>query len=247
MAGERVDLRTSACFPYIEAFDQGDEQSCVVQAFAFAAYCLKVEGKRAVFPRSGLGFPMLSEIFRGALEASHDPSRGTSFQATIQFLMERHREDLEALGWRLARVPNDVRLAKHLLRQGGPIVVGYQVNSLIAEFHSSSQACERYGYLLPSFRADPHAVSAHAVVLLGFDDAVGSFLARNSWGKDWGVEGHFLVRYEDFACPEHFTDAVGFERRVIPAGRQPAVLGSRELSGSPVRVGRTIARAGALA
>jgi len=209
---ERVDLRRSACYPYPAAFDQGSDQSCVAQAFALAAYCLKAEARLPAFPKSGVGFPMLSEIFSDALAESHDPARGTSFHAIIHRFLARHHDDLRALGWRMLRVANDVAEAKRLLRQGAPLVVGYQVNAATAAFHASPALCERHGYLLPSFRSDPRAVSAHAVVFVGFDDAVGCFLARNSWGESWGVDGHFLVRYEDFTLREHFTDAVGFER-----------------------------------
>ena len=209
---DRVDLRASACYPYPLAFDQGEAQSCVAQAFSTALYCLKAEAKLLAFPKSRVGFPMTSAIFEGALSESHDPRRGTSFHAVINRILARHHEDLDALGWRMTRVPNDLDLAKRLLRAGAPVVAGYQVNAATAAFHTSPDACERHGYLLPSFRADPRPVSAHAVLLVGYDDAVGSLLARNSWGDSWGVDGHFLVRYEDFLDPAHFTDVVGFER-----------------------------------
>jgi hypothetical protein len=207
----RVDLRADACAPYPDAFDQGQAQSCVAQAFGVAFFCLKARARLPLFPRSGLGFPEVSDVFRSALEESPDPRRGTSFQGVLQRLLERHAEDLSALGWHWLQVANDELLAKRLLHGGAPVVVGYQVNVATSAFHASQEVCERHGYLLPSFRVDPRAVSAHAVLLVGYDDRVGAFLARNSWGLAWGVDGHFLVRYEDFRSPEHFTDAVGFE------------------------------------
>jgi hypothetical protein len=219
---ERVDLRADACAPYPDAFDQGEAQSCVAQAFGTAFFCLKARARLPLFPRSGLGFPEVAEVFRGALETSPDPQRGASFQGVLQRLLQRHAEDLAALGWRWRRLANDDLLAKRLLHGGAPIVAGYQVNAATAIFHASQEACERHGYLLPSFRRDPHAVSAHAVLLVGYDDRVGAFLARNSWGLDWGVDGHFLVRYEDFRSPQHFTDAVGFEATAEAGAAAPA-------------------------
>ena len=47
---------------------------------------------------------------------------------------------------------------------------------------------------------------------MGFDDAIGCFIARNSWGAAWGVQGHFLIRYSDLEDPVFFTDLVSFAR-----------------------------------
>lgn len=40
----------------------------------------------------------------------------------------------------------------------------------------------------------------HGVTIVGYDDNVngGAFRVVNSWGKDWGDEGYFWLRYKDF-------------------------------------------------
>ncbi|MGI5863069.1 MAG: C1 family peptidase, partial [Myxococcales bacterium] len=35
----------------------------------------------------------------------------------------------------------------------------------------------------------------HAVALVGYDDAGGYWIAKNSWGDDWGENGFFRIRY----------------------------------------------------
>ncbi len=47
----------------------------------------------------------------------------------------------------------------------------------------------------------------HAILLVGYDDAKQLFLARNSWGKDWGQEGYFQLPYDYVGDP---TLASGF-------------------------------------
>ena len=36
---------------------------------------------------------------------------------------------------------------------------------------------------------------AHAVELIGYDDAQGAWLAKNQWGSEWGEDGYFRIRY----------------------------------------------------
>ncbi|HLL28770.1 MAG TPA: C1 family peptidase [Xanthobacteraceae bacterium] len=39
------------------------------------------------------------------------------------------------------------------------------------------------------------AGGGHAVVLVGWDDSKGAWLMRNSWGKDWGLDGYAWIAY----------------------------------------------------
>jgi len=43
---------------------------------------------------------------------------------------------------------------------------------------------------------DPENITGyHALLLVGFDDARGAWLARNSWGDDWGMDGYLWLAY----------------------------------------------------
>ena len=37
----------------------------------------------------------------------------------------------------------------------------------------------------------------HCVCCVGYDDSVRAWICKNSWGKDWGDEGYFLIAYGD--------------------------------------------------
>jgi Papain family cysteine protease len=209
-APERVDLRVGACYPYAAVGNQGEAQSCVAHSFSVALYCLKAHANLRRFPVSLLHDAPLERIFSEALHVSPDRSRGTSFEAVIRSAMRSHGSDLESLGWRVVALKNSVAQCKRRLRLGAPIVAGYQVNQAVAKFHSDARTCEAHGFLLPPFSASPQAESGHAVLILGFDDSIGCFIARNSWGEAWGVGGHFLVRYRDVEDATFFTDLVSF-------------------------------------
>jgi C1A family cysteine protease len=38
-------------------------------------------------------------------------------------------------------------------------------------------------------------LGGHAVMAVGYDDSSSRLLARNSWGKDWGMGGYFTIPY----------------------------------------------------
>jgi hypothetical protein len=209
-----VDLRRlGGCFPYLDPRNQGSDVSCVAEAFAAALYCLKAQQGLVLLPSSELLYPRVEELYSAALQRSEFPRRGTSFTGVLRELLELHGEDLRRLDLRPLRLQNDVEAVREALRSLRPVVAGYQVNEEIERFHGEPDACRRYGYVLPSFSRSPWATGGHAVLLVGYEDAVQCMIARNSWGPHWGVDGHFLIRYSDLEDPSAFTDITGFSRR----------------------------------
>lgn len=207
-----MDLRTGRCFPYLPVASQGSDQACVAHAFATALYCLKAGSGLLELPISGVAQPSVASLFEPALSESPDPSRGVSVEAVLRELQRRYGEDLRQLGWRPRTLGNEVAAVRRCLQQGGPVVLGYQVNEAILRFHEDPEECRRCGFLLPDFRRDPKPLSGHAVLVVGYDDRLRTFLVRNSWGEAWGVDGHFLLRYEQLADEEAVTHVVGFVR-----------------------------------
>jgi C1A family cysteine protease len=165
----------------------------------------------ALFPHSNEGFPKTASLYEAAIKRSDDPKKGTSFQDVTDELVKRYEQDLKILGCVPKHLQNDLESLKCSLRQGIPVIAGYQVNSEIDAFHDNRRECEAYGYMLPSFAKNPRSISAHCVLIIGFDDSVMSFIARNSWGHQWGVDGHFLIRYQDVQNTDFFTDLLIIE------------------------------------
>lgn len=206
----RVDLRHTRCFPYAPVPDQGDSVSCVAQAFSAALYCAQVSGETGapLAANQSSWFPDAEGLFAYALKESPNQSKGVSFGSVIARIRAVYGASLERLGVVIQELPNDAASVKKSLMAGAPVVAGYQVNVAIDMFHKSEETREAYGLVLPPFWKAPQPVSAHAVLIIGYDDSVGCFIARNSWGPEWGSEGHFLIRYRDVQDEDAFTDLV---------------------------------------
>ena len=39
------------------------------------------------------------------------------------------------------------------------------------------------------------ALGGHAVAAVGYEDKTQRFIARNSWGSSWGMNGYFTIPY----------------------------------------------------
>jgi hypothetical protein len=151
-------------------------------------------------------YPELEEIFAAALHQSPDRNRGVSFEAIAQGVEKIYGDGIRSLGASYRMLPNSVETVRKILLRGSPVIAGYQVNADIDRFHHDARACEQMGFLLPLFDVETQSTSGHAVLLLGYDCSVQAFIARNSWGREWGVDGHFLIPFEAIEDPEFFTD-----------------------------------------
>jgi hypothetical protein len=180
----------------------------VAQAFSAALYCAQVSGDLKQPLAGDSWYPDTEGLYSFALTESPNRAKGVSFGSVIARIRAVYGLALDRLGVHITELPNDAEAVRAALRVGAPVVAGYQVNSVIDAFHNSSKVREAYGLLLPAYWKAPQPVSAHAVLIVGYDDTVGCFIARNSWGPDWGSEGHFLIRYRDVQDEDAFTDLV---------------------------------------
>ncbi len=58
------------------------------------------------------------------------------------------------------------------------------------------------------YKCDGQELGGHVVVIVGWDDDKGAWICKNSYGPAWGIDGYFLVSYDD---PLFAIDAVWVE------------------------------------
>jgi C1A family cysteine protease len=100
-----------------------------------------------------------------------------------------YQEALGNLATSYQRVQRSLAQLKGCLADGYPIVFGFMVYE---SFESEEVA--RTG-VVPMPGANEQALGGHAVLAVGYDDATGRFLVRNSWGSEWGQGGYFTMPY----------------------------------------------------
>lgn len=198
-----VDL--SLAFP--AAYDQGPVLgSCTGQVLAGAIeylhrrqslpawtpsrLALYFDGRARDFAEARDAGATLVDVCNGACE------HGYADEALWPYAVERFAEP-PTIAYRLAanrqRLANFEVLAHDLatiefeLAAGNPVAVGVEV------YRAFEDAPE--GRVPLPARGDLH-VGGHALLLVGYDAARGTFLVRNSWGAAWGREGYGVLPFE---------------------------------------------------
>jgi cathepsin L len=72
---------------------------------------------------------------------------------------------------------------KQALCAYGPLSVCVRVTSAFQAYHSGVFN-----------QNDPGAIN-HCVTLVGWNDAKGAWLIKNSWGTGWGMNGYMWIKY----------------------------------------------------
>lgn len=88
------------------------------------------------------------------------------------------------------RVNPSLHSKKCCVALGTPIAFGFVV------FSSFVQPWPTPGLMPVPNPAAESVEGAHAVVIVGYDDAARCFKVRNSWGPEWGLGGYFWMPYE---------------------------------------------------
>jgi C1A family cysteine protease len=81
---------------------------------------------------------------------------------------------------------------KIALAAGLPVIFGFSVPDYFESAEVANTGYVRFPTALDSI------IGGHAVVAVGYDDTKQIIWVRNSWGKDWGLNGDFQMDYQWF-------------------------------------------------
>lgn len=84
----------------------------------------------------------------------------------------------------------DINGCLDALNRGFPVIIGFHVFS---SFESTS--VRRTGIMSYPNKRRERLLGGHAVLLVGYDSTRKVFIARNSWGTNWGDRGYFYMPY----------------------------------------------------
>ncbi len=87
-------------------------------------------------------------------------------------------------------VSQNLQQMKSCLANGYPIHIGFSVYSSF-----ESQTVAQSGVAPMPDLKNEKLLGGHAVTVVGYDDASGTWLCRNSWGTGWGMAGYFTFPY----------------------------------------------------
>jgi C1A family cysteine protease len=87
------------------------------------------------------------------------------------------------------RVLGNLHQMQGCIAQGYPFVFGFSVY----ESFMSPEVAKTGQVPLPP--RGEQLIGGHAVLAVGYDDSIQSFIVRNSWGTGWGIKGYFTMPY----------------------------------------------------
>ena len=96
-------------------------------------------------------------------------------------------------GIRYKRLTNDLDSLKTCLSLGRPFIFGFAVYESFED--PTSWDPKNDAMPIPNPNKEK-LLGGHAVVAVGYSDKRKSFLIRNSWGREFGMDGYFLMPYK---------------------------------------------------
>ena len=199
-----VDLRAGCPAVY----DQGDLGSCTANAIGAAIEFDQIKQKLATNTPSRLFIYYNERALEGTIAADSGAMLRDGIKAVADdgacpetmwpYVEDDFAEMPTAPCFKVAklhpavsysRLTQDAGTMKACLAAGYPFVLGFTVYESF-----ESDAVAHTGVVgMPG--SSETSMGGHAVMAVGYDDGVGRFLVRNSWGAGWGMGGYFTIPY----------------------------------------------------
>lgn len=202
----KVDLRTDE----LPVYDQGALGSCTANAIATAfAYSVLKQQEEELYSPSRLFTYYNTRL----LEGNEDKDSGATLRSTVKVMnkvgvcdenfwpytiskFKNRPTDIcykEAVGnkaIKYERLNRSLSDFKSCLVSGFPFVCGFAVY----ESFETREVTKTGKMVMPN--KNEQFRGGHAIIVMGYDDDMGCFIVRNSWGVKWGDKGHFYMPYE---------------------------------------------------
>jgi C1A family cysteine protease len=200
-----VDLR-----PYCPPiYDQGNLGSCTAQAIAAALEYEQIKKKGKHFVPSRLFIYYNERVMLGTVNYDSGAmirdgmksvnNQGACNETIWPYVIPKFTTKPislaynEALKYRTkiySKVDQNLTALKKCLSAGDPFVFGFLV------FQSFITSNVKKTGVLPMPGSRESIIGGHAVLCVGYDDKNRKFIIRNSWGKNWGINGYFTMPYD---------------------------------------------------
>jgi C1A family cysteine protease len=211
-----VDMRAQ-CPP---VYDQGNLGSCTANSIGAGVQFLQMKQQMPNFIPSRLFIYYQERLDQG--DISHDTGASIRESAkavatygappetdwpyvVAQFAQKppanAYADALKTKVTQYLAVAQDAQQMKSSLASGYPIHVGF---SVYTSFESAAVA--QSGVVPMPNLATEKLLGGHAVVVVGYNDATGTWLCRNSWGTGWGMAGYFTMPYAYLTNPNLSDD-----------------------------------------
>ncbi|MCX5902260.1 MAG: hypothetical protein NTV89_02055, partial [Proteobacteria bacterium] len=142
----------------------------------------------------------------GLSKESCYPYQGTDDSCTPCDQWQDNNFKVESWSWVSCYQTADLSAIKYALHQFGPLPTNFYVFEDF-DYYNSGVYSHVWG----------EREGSHAVLIVGWDDAVQALIVKNSWGPLWGEDGYFRIAYSEITGDLDFGNAtVAIEKVALP-------------------------------